>query len=172
MSTVEQPKKDFLSGVKQIITQFEGLAAERDSLLREVVALRQQREDAKRFLDIDREKAELAQLQEEKAGILTTADADAAAIRSRGSLDAQATIEAATQRASELITTAERRGTEILETARQQRERDLETSNSRILNLERTAKAVLDRLTQAHREFLSLEDGHQAARKALLEKVR
>ena len=56
----------------EIQRDFEGFAA----LQAEVAALVKQREDQKRFLDINAEKAELARLQEEKAGILAKAEAE------------------------------------------------------------------------------------------------
>ena len=56
----------------EIQRDFEGFAA----LQAELAALVKPREDQKRFLDINAEKAELARLQEEKAGILAKAEAE------------------------------------------------------------------------------------------------
>jgi len=141
--------------------------------------LQQQIREANLVLDVPKAEARLAEVAakiteglEQARQMWETAQRDSEAIKARGTLDAAALVEAATQQAGEIVTAAERRGAEIVETSRQQRERDNATSNSRINNLEAQAKAVMDRLTQAHREFLSLEDGHQAARRTLLEKTR
>ena len=118
MSVTAAAKKPggMLDEVQRVLGQFETLQAD-------VQALRQQREDLRRFLDIDAETAELGRLQTEKATVLSNARAESVDILAAARIQADGIIEEARQQADAIMTTASavatKRAEEILTEARQ-----------------------------------------------------
>src|SRR3990167_9845400 len=72
-TTLGKPKASLLTDLERIIHS-------KDGLEREIADLRTQREDLRRFLDIDAEKAELNSLRAERATILAEASDEASRI--------------------------------------------------------------------------------------------
>src|SRR3990167_2440216 len=126
-TTLGKPKASLLTDLERIIHS-------KDGLEREIADLRTQREDLRRFLDIDAEKAELEALRSERVAILTEAKAEASRIveaahaqaekvaaDGRTTLDALTAAEraSASRRADEVTAEALRAATAMRESAAQ-----------------------------------------------------
>lgn len=108
--------------VRKVIEELRRMVETVEALEAEIGRLTQQRQDLRRYLDVDAEKAALAGLQEEKATILVDAQVDAEVIATRARTEAEEIrrkiAETAEQVARTLIAKADAEGVTILNEAR------------------------------------------------------